>query len=68
MACRSFATEHESYHLLLTDVRMPRRPGIEVTHKIIESRSDIKVILMTALGGETTPILIVVRAMVLRED
>jgi hypothetical protein len=47
---------------------MPRRPVIEVTHKIIEFRSDIKVILMTGLEGETTPILIVVRAMVLRED
>jgi hypothetical protein len=34
----------------------------------IEFRSDIKVILMTAFDGKTTPFLIIARAMVLRAD
>jgi two-component system, cell cycle sensor histidine kinase and response regulator CckA len=40
-------------HLLLSDVKMPRLNGLELTKHIMKERSDIKILLMT---GDTEPV------------
>ena len=39
-----------SIHMLLTDVRMPRMTGVELAERVLEKRSEIKVLVMS---GET---------------
>jgi DNA-binding NtrC family response regulator len=67
-AFKNFKTKPESYSLLLTDIRMPGMSGIELAHKIIEIKPDIKVVLMTAFESEGMPPLIINGATVVRRD
>lgn len=48
--------QEEPFDLVITDVRMPRLGGIELTERIraTENREDTKVIWITAYGGEET--------------
>jgi DNA-binding NtrC family response regulator len=68
MAFKNFKAKPESYSLLLTDIRMPGMSGIELAHKIIGIRPDIKVVLITAFESEGMPSLIVNGAIVVRRD
>jgi DNA-binding NtrC family response regulator len=47
-ALQSFKSNAESYCLVLSDVRMPSLSGIQLSKKVKEVNSGVKVVLMTA--------------------
>jgi DNA-binding NtrC family response regulator len=47
-ALNVFQSNPSRYSLVLTDVRMPHMSGIELTHKILTIKPDMKVVIMTA--------------------
>jgi len=51
-ALKEFRHNHESYNLVISDIRMKTMSGIEFIKKVQEIDSDIKTILMTAFEIE----------------
>jgi two-component system response regulator ChvI len=47
-ALQSFKSNAESYSLVVSDVRMPALSGIQLSKKVKEINSNVKVVLMTA--------------------
>src|SRR5919206_4161059 len=47
-ALQSFKSDAESYCLVLSDVRMPKLSGIQLSRKVKEINPNVKVVLMTA--------------------
>ncbi len=45
-----------AYHLVLTDLRMPRLDGLGLLGRIVESQKSLRVILITAHGSERTAV------------
>ncbi len=43
--------ENETIHLVITDLKLPKKSGMEVLHHIKESRSAVPVIIITAFGS-----------------
>jgi DNA-binding NtrC family response regulator len=43
--------ENETIHLVITDLKLPKKNGMEVLHHIKESRSEVPVIIITAFGS-----------------
>ena len=44
----------DSFDLLLTDQRMPEMDGLELLDRVLRSRDDLPVVLMTAFGTVST--------------
>ncbi len=58
-ALRDFELNHDSYNLVISDIRMSPMSGVEFIRKLREIDSNIKVILMTAFeieGNQLTEI------------
>jgi DNA-binding NtrC family response regulator len=58
-ALRDFELNHQSYNLVISDIRMSPMSGVEFIKKLREIDSNIKVILMTAFeieGNQLTEI------------
>ena len=47
-ALQNFQSNSESYHLMLSDIRMPQMSGIKLARKVKEINPKVKVVLMTS--------------------
>jgi DNA-binding NtrC family response regulator len=47
-ALQNFQSNSESYHLMLSDIRMPEMSGIKLARKVKEINPKVKVVLMTS--------------------
>jgi PAS domain S-box-containing protein len=54
-AWEAFSAGAENYHLVLTDLTMPKMAGIELVRRIRELRQDIPIILCTGYSEDATP-------------
>lgn len=48
LALAHFSKNHKKYHLVITDLRMPRLNGIELANKVREYSKTVKILLITA--------------------
>lgn len=48
LALELFSKNHKKYHLVITDLRMPRLNGIELANKVREYSKTVKILLITA--------------------
>ena len=56
MALEHFNINYVSYHLVISDWRMPLMNGFDFAENIRQKKSDIKVLLMTSFEVENDPV------------
>ena len=49
-----FLKSPDRYNLVITDLTMPKMPGLELARRILAVRSDLPIILATGLSGALT--------------